>query len=380
MLIDRIIKSGEEGPGRPTWLESFLLARLKEAEVVLADNVAQYLYGESSKDDWDIERDFPNVAPPFPTMFIEYSLPRQGVSERLGALRSADGPVKKVGVLIISCQIEEGGPELRWLSETVVGAEGGGVSELEPRLLGLSRDVHWLGDLQDGCRGGDRVLDESVLSWRKRIKDCGQALGGGQRLRWVCAAYSFLETQQGIGFPNISLSWLVRDDGKPTLPGGKMQAGITDRELIETLSADESLRDLVIGGLSLLLHVPLLTLSFMNCKNVAVETVAPPARLNGARLKRGHPPLAAYKILKVHPTLRTVQGDGDPGPADLERALHICRGHFKDYSGGRGLFGRLSGVFWWDMAARGSQESGVVLKDYEVRTDKPLPKTQRQQC
>jgi hypothetical protein len=49
----------------------------------------------------------------------------------------------------------------------------------------------------------------------------------------------------------------------------------------------------------------------------------------------------------------------------MKQALHICRGHFKDYRQS-GLFGRHKGVFWWDMAARGSAEQGIVDKDYRI--------------
>jgi hypothetical protein len=39
---------------------------------------------------------------------------------------------------------------------------------------------------------------------------------------------------------------------------------------------------------------------------------------------------------------------GAKDPGGLPRALHIMRGHFKDYREGRGLFGKVHGMWWWD--------------------------------
>ena len=119
MLIDRIIKLGEHPPRRPTELESFLHARLREAEVIFADNVAQYLYCETPQEDWDIARDFPNVAPPFPAMFIEHSMPRHSVSEKLGRI-SLDSTVKKYGTLILSREVEMEDPEPRKILDALL--------------------------------------------------------------------------------------------------------------------------------------------------------------------------------------------------------------------------------------------------------------------
>ena len=111
MLIDQIIKSGEHFLRQPTELESFLFARLREAEVIFADNVARYLYCETPQEDWDIARDFPNAAPPFPVMFVEHSLPRYSLSEKLGRI-NLDSTVKKQGTLILSRKVEREDPEL----------------------------------------------------------------------------------------------------------------------------------------------------------------------------------------------------------------------------------------------------------------------------
>jgi len=44
---------------------------------IIADNVAAYYMRENPKEDWDLRTDFPNVAPPFPSFWIEWRLPHE---------------------------------------------------------------------------------------------------------------------------------------------------------------------------------------------------------------------------------------------------------------------------------------------------------------
>ena len=56
-------------------------------------------------------------------------------------------------------------------------------------------------------------------------------------------------------------------------------------------------------------------------------------------------------------------------PAGLKRALHICRGHFKDYREGRGLFAKTHGIWWWDFRLTDSSHRHW----YEIEeTDQPM--------
>jgi hypothetical protein len=107
-----------------------------------------------------------------------------------------------------------------------------------------------------------------------------------------------------------------------------------------------------------------LALSFCHCKNVTVSTRQP--------LKKGKPeryrgiPRATYHTLEIQPMRTILRTEGHSDTEGLRQALHICRGHFKDYSRGKGLFGRLPGLYWWESHVRGSAESGLVRKEYAV--------------
>jgi hypothetical protein len=58
--------------------------------------------------------------------------------------------------------------------------------------------------------------------------------------------------------------------------------------------------------------------------------------------------------------------EGHSNKTGLTKAIHICRGHFKDFSKGSGLFGKFKGMYWWESQVRGNFAAGVALKDYEI--------------
>lgn len=111
----------------------------------------------------------------------------------------------------------------------------------------------------------------------------------------------------------------------------------------------------------------LLGFSFLHCKNVTIHTNEPPECLQRARKRRNRPPMITYKTLEIEPMKQVLRTEGQVEKVGLKQALHICRGHFKDYRE-KGLFGMESrkGIYWWDMHVRGTPASGVVVKDYKV--------------
>lgn len=117
------------------------------------------------------------------------------------------------------------------------------------------------------------------------------------------------------------------------------------------------------------LYPSLLAISFMHCKNVNLIPNEADEKLQRAREKRGKKPLARYYTLEIEPMKEVLRREGNIEKTGLKQALHICRGHFKDYRE-RGLFGRNKGLYWWDQQVRGSLSEGVVVKDYAVKQPK----------
>jgi len=117
--------------------------------------------------------------------------------------------------------------------------------------------------------------------------------------------------------------------------------------------------------ITLLAAYALLTISFMHCKNVNIRTVEQPKKLQAARIKDGRRPLITYRVLEIEPMKKILRTEGQVNKLGLKKALHICRGHFKDYRES-GLFGRNHGIYWWEQAVRGEAQHGIALKDYSV--------------
>lgn len=115
----------------------------------------------------------------------------------------------------------------------------------------------------------------------------------------------------------------------------------------------------------------LLALSFLHCKNVTIHSEEPAIKLQKARERRGKLPLFTFKTLEIKPMVKILKEQGESETKGLKHALHICRGHFKDFSNGPGLGrGHAHGLYWWESHVRGSREVGAVIKDYKVSPNK----------
>lgn len=93
--------------------------------------------------------------------------------------------------------------------------------------------------------------------------------------------------------------------------------------------------------------------ALLNCRNVVQKANSPDEKLQRARRKAKKLPLYAFSTLQV-------RGFGEKNSAP--RAIHWVRGHFKEYTPERPLFGKIAGLFWWEphlVGAPGSESSGT---------------------
>lgn len=107
-------------------------------------------------------------------------------------------------------------------------------------------------------------------------------------------------------------------------------------------------------------------LMILNCKNITTEIIHPPEKLNIKRRKNSKQELFSYHVLNV--TLPSQkQGYRKKTDPNYHVRVHLCRGHFKEYTEEHPLFGSLTGRYWWQPHIRGQNHNGVVMKDYEVK-------------
>lgn len=113
-----------------------------------------------------------------------------------------------------------------------------------------------------------------------------------------------------------------------------------------------------------------LATSLLHCKNVATVDAEPTPKERYVMQeyeRKTRQPAAKWKVLSIEPMVRTLRTQGAIERNGLNKALHICRGHFKDFSQGNGLFGKNKGLYWWDQHMRGDESAGLVIKDYNIK-------------
>lgn len=275
---------------------------LAERTLIVADNVAEHYWRGTDQEEWDLQEDFPNIAPPFERMFIEAAYPAYSLSKVTG-LRPID---MEVGAVAIDARRWEG-----LLPLGVVAARPTWGLALTPFIR---------------LRGASRIVPPAIVY-----------------LLLVDADGRTMEFRNACGQSGFYLCLSVRDD-------------LTDPTLLRTVG------DALISQV----HVALLALSFMHCKNVELRPTDPPRALAKAHHKRTGMVLHRHHVIEIDPFLSQARATAAAhGVSGLRQSLHICRGHFKQYRQ-RGLFGKHTGTFWWPQHARGSPEQGTVSASYRV--------------
>jgi hypothetical protein len=110
-----------------------------------------------------------------------------------------------------------------------------------------------------------------------------------------------------------------------------------------------------------------LAMSFLHCKNVTVvDNHVDKALAKKYRARTGISP-CSYKTLVIEPLKTILRGEGRSGELGLQKAMHICRGHFRDYREGRGLFGKYHQLVWQPSIVRGTKGPSAPAREIEVK-------------
>jgi hypothetical protein len=150
--------------------------------------------------------------------------------------------------------------------------------------------------------------------------------------------------------PQVSFQTLLTDDGV-----------FIDTEMTAMVDESETAR----RGLWRLLDIAFHSLLRMNCANVSLEPTVATRRNNAAKPQRG----TVWHEIKVGTPCFSRQREVHH--THIEIRCCWVRGHYADYTKGRGLFGnpRLRAVFWMPEYERGNPELGEVIATYRVMSD-----------
>jgi hypothetical protein len=347
-----------------------------DAEVLVVDNVTRYLYEVCTQEVWGGE-DYPNCAPPFPTFWMETRAPayaRSGAEvhpwhgqHAWGALFLASELPEDLGTTLqnpdMQARITEQMKQLWQSVGKVFAAHHQTIPSTPPPSEAAGRA--WFAALPVECQN---ALQQYVLAQRAlegvQLTEPLQAMA-----RWHYTVFTFVHMapHDPIIGPVHYGTTLVSSTGQlvpvPNIHG-TLQDTVWGVMHGEELSAEEGAN---IAGLGNTLLMPMwLALSFLHCKNVSTTKEDPchsrkPPK-PGERCRRLH-----YHVLNIKPMQEVLRREGQSQTTGLKKALHICRGHFKDYQQ-KGLFGKYPGLFWWDSHIRGRSEQGITVKDYAIST------------
>jgi hypothetical protein len=286
---------------------------------ILITNVIEY-FAEHWRETGKMMENIPNAAPPFNMCWFEGLIPESGYGI------TAQGPTH-IGATYVAIDIQNPDPDQTDRTEP-------GMTEVEREIFGhLTYDdsnVRWITHIIGACKPPERL---------------------GYTDTWA---------------PTLHLIQLVNGDGSVAV-GIVSGFGIFSDEHTDSLSPKMRNEGHIIQLFSMVPHM--LAISFLHCKNVELvertQVFHTDTRQNGARLKKKSKlAKVRYHMLTVEPVRKVLATEGNIDKVGMDKALHICRGHFKDYRE-HGLFGRYKGIYWWNQQLRGSKERGVMIKDYK---------------
>jgi len=107
-----------------------------------------------------------------------------------------------------------------------------------------------------------------------------------------------------------------------------------------------------------LMRIALEFIIYANTRNIGVETIYAPPKLNKKRAKRGLKPNYDYKILSIHKTIIKTAGSSSNVGHHRNKAHLVC-GHPRFYK-------NKDKPIWIKPYARGDESLGVVHKSYKI--------------
>lgn len=93
--------------------------------------------------------------------------------------------------------------------------------------------------------------------------------------------------------------------------------------------------------------------SIINCSNIALDKHEVPDKVNRKRKRKNKKTLSPYYTLKIKPKSSYKKKSKKSEEESKPRRLHLVRGHFKHYTESAPLFGKYTGLYWWQPHVRG---------------------------
>jgi hypothetical protein len=346
------------------------LDKLPQAEMFQAHNVFHYFHsnksgfrnGEMGDGGYLINLEqFPSVAPPFPVFFIDGG----------GGIGETDNIMSQRGCLFVAKPIMDA--QHKSFSKILQHQEF-----FSSRLALKEAGVAWILYAIPFFQIKDMLYEPLTCAIFPVLEDGRMYFGPDTDPRSIM----LIIDEKGI--PSLTKVFSDRFKGELDWMGTLESFPVHNAQELnytffaETLKGDDQrMANFIAKFGSLMIWPSLLTLSFLNCRNVEIIEHDPLTtrqlrkQSEKRREKTGYG-LIKFRTLEIELIKRVLNEEGDMQNQGLGVALHRCRGHFKDYRDGKGLYGKHKNVYWWDDQMRGDPGYGTVIKDYKI-SDKILP-------
>lgn len=184
----------------------------------------------------------------------------------------------------------------------------------------------------------------------------------GGFIRYAVVMESTFDEVTQIGTSTCTpMLWAEGEEADAFWPPKVVKWGAAGEYLEESTNDHDDFHELVTSAF--------FAVTMMHAKNHVITQEKPPAALSKKHKKKHGRDLLSFYTLDVEPAIQTLKRDADvqdsEGRSGIKRAMHQCRGHFADYRKGKGLFGRLKGLYWISEHTKGSVEQGTIVKDYQ---------------
>jgi len=175
------------------------------------------------------------------------------------------------------------------------------------------------------------------------------------------------------GYRHMPACWIPYPAG---ITSGEKETSRKYFDLIDSNNLDEDLSNIFKhrdDNLRLWYAIGIHVACLLTCKNIRLddrtETVVSRVKKANSNKTKAKKTEVQYKTLVIDLTPKQQREYGLPATMDFgSKGLHLCRGHYKNYKKGNGLFGRYKGIFWWPSIVKGNNKQKVIVKDYELKT------------
>lgn len=293
-------------------------------------NAAQWFFEESGQEYWDNREDFPCVAPPWPFSWFEFC--GEGMTiDTTGALLWGS-----TGYLTTSFEIKENARQDALQQDALIQM----IHSLQP----------------PGQRGRE-------TGWEIRQEGLEEYKAAKILPRWMCFTKILFEHKKRVRHIGTHAFYICED-------GQAMPLVSSSHYWAPPRVSHEQFHQMIIEdklSLSVMMLPVFFALSLLHCKNVYLKDLPPAPQYSRKARKQKCRGEVTYKTIVIDSMRKQAKQEAqETDTTSVKQALHITRGHFKDYRDGPGLFGKHQDIYWWDMHVRGDADYGEIRKDYKV--------------